>query len=253
MQGRPAAPRAAGAFYCEAATTKAKKTEQLAALREKFDPAVTTFVAGVNYKGMTARCGPVILGLSRTAAWPGGRRWPALPAWGFQARAPAFCVAVAPSLCALRARQTSGTTSLRGGSTSPTRKCVAAVCSRGTCSPPPPPRRQVKDFETFRKKLPAGVQLVVAKNTLIEKAIEGTRFEPLKQACKGTNAFLFSGEEVGPRRAPAKPTRGHPMGADEEIIGPAPSWTTGGPCALSLCPLWVALSLVLPPQHQGFQ
>ena len=57
----------------------------------------------------------------------------------------------------------------------------------------------MKDFETFRKKLPAGTTLLVVKNTLVEKAIEGTKFEPLKAACKGPNAFIFSGEEVAPR------------------------------------------------------
>jgi len=54
----------------------------------------------------------------------------------------------------------------------------------------------VKDFETFRKKLPAGTELVVAKNTLMKKAIEGTPYEPLGPACVGPNAFLFSGEDV---------------------------------------------------------
>lgn len=65
----------------------------------------------------------------------------------------------------------------------------------------PPLAKQVKDFETFRKKLPQGVELIVAKNTLVEKAIEGTKFAPLKAACKGTNAFLFAGEEVAGRCA----------------------------------------------------
>jgi large subunit ribosomal protein L10 len=54
----------------------------------------------------------------------------------------------------------------------------------------------VKDFEQFRKKLPAGTELVVATNTLMKKAIEGTPYEPLGPACVGPNAFLFSGEDV---------------------------------------------------------
>lgn len=59
----------------------------------------------------------------------------------------------------------------------------------------------MKDFETFRKKLPDGVELIVAKNTLVEKAVEGTKFEPLKAACTGTNAFLFCGEDIAARCA----------------------------------------------------
>jgi large subunit ribosomal protein L10 len=55
---------------------------------------------------------------------------------------------------------------------------------------------QVKDFETFRSKLPAGTELFVAKNTLVKKAIAGTPYEALGSACVGPNAFLFSGEDV---------------------------------------------------------
>ena len=35
-------------------------------------------------------------------------------------------------------------------------------------------RPQVKDFETFRSKLPAGTQLFVATNTLVKTASAGT-------------------------------------------------------------------------------
>jgi large subunit ribosomal protein L10 len=55
---------------------------------------------------------------------------------------------------------------------------------------------QVKDFETFRKKLPQGTELIVAKNTLMVKAIEGTQYAALSPACVGPNAYLFSGEDV---------------------------------------------------------
>lgn len=51
-------------------------------------------------------------------------------------------------------------------------------------------------METFRKKLPSGAELLVAKNTLVKKAIQGTKHEPLGPACAGPNAFIFSGEEV---------------------------------------------------------
>lgn len=60
----------------------------------------------------------------------------------------------------------------------------------------PYPASQVKDFETFRKKLPAGTELVVAKNTLMVKAIENTKYAALGPACVGPNAFLFTGEDV---------------------------------------------------------
>ena len=43
----------------------------------------------------------------------------------------------------------------------------------------------------LRKKLPETVSLVVMKNRLLEKAVEGTSFSALKPAMKGMNAFLF--------------------------------------------------------------
>ena len=54
----------------------------------------------------------------------------------------------------------------------------------------------MKDFETFRKKLPQGTELIVAKNTVMVKAIEGTQYAALSEACVGPNAFLFTGEDV---------------------------------------------------------
>ncbi|XP_068668111.1 large ribosomal subunit protein uL10c [Aristolochia californica] len=49
----------------------------------------------------------------------------------------------------------------------------------------------VKQFQEFRRSLPDSVKLVVAKNTLVGKAIEGTQWEALKPCMKGMNAWLF--------------------------------------------------------------
>ncbi|XP_043697595.1 50S ribosomal protein L10, chloroplastic [Telopea speciosissima] len=49
----------------------------------------------------------------------------------------------------------------------------------------------VQQFQDLRKSLPESVKLVVAKNTLVGKAIEGTPWEALKPCMKGMNAWLF--------------------------------------------------------------
>ncbi|OVA18203.1 Ribosomal protein L10/acidic P0 [Macleaya cordata] len=49
----------------------------------------------------------------------------------------------------------------------------------------------VKQFQDLRRALPESVNLVVAKNTLVGKAIEGTPWEALKPCMKGMNAWLF--------------------------------------------------------------
>lgn len=49
----------------------------------------------------------------------------------------------------------------------------------------------MKQFQTLRSKLPETASLVVMKNSLLEKAIEGTKFEALKPCMTGMNAFLF--------------------------------------------------------------
>jgi large subunit ribosomal protein L10 len=51
---------------------------------------------------------------------------------------------------------------------------------------------------TLRRSLPEGSHLVVAKNTLLRKAVEGTKFEPMAQATTGMNAWLFVDENVAP-------------------------------------------------------
>lgn len=49
----------------------------------------------------------------------------------------------------------------------------------------------VKQLQDLRRSLPDSVNLLVAKNTLVFKAIEGTRWEALKPCMKGMNAWLF--------------------------------------------------------------
>lgn len=49
----------------------------------------------------------------------------------------------------------------------------------------------VKNLQDLRKSLPDSVRLVVAKNTLVGKAIEGTPWEALRPCMKGMNAWMF--------------------------------------------------------------
>ncbi|WCJ17776.1 Ribosomal protein L10 family protein [Euphorbia peplus] len=49
----------------------------------------------------------------------------------------------------------------------------------------------VKQFQDLRRSLPESSTLIVAKNTLVYKAIEGTQWEALKPCMKGMNAWLF--------------------------------------------------------------
>ncbi|KAK8579661.1 hypothetical protein V6N13_142833 [Hibiscus sabdariffa] len=49
----------------------------------------------------------------------------------------------------------------------------------------------VKQFQDLRRSLPESSKLVVAKNTLVLKAIEGSPWEALKPCMKGMNAWLF--------------------------------------------------------------
>ncbi|CAJ2649552.1 50S ribosomal protein L10, chloroplastic [Trifolium pratense] len=49
----------------------------------------------------------------------------------------------------------------------------------------------VKQFQELRKSLPETTSLLVAKNTLVYKALEGTQWETLKPCMKGMNVWLF--------------------------------------------------------------
>ncbi|KAI3459017.1 hypothetical protein Pfo_015680 [Paulownia fortunei] len=63
----------------------------------------------------------------------------------------------------------------------------------------------VKQFQELRTQLPETSKLLVAKNTLVLKAIEGTKWEALKPCMKGMNAWLFVHSEEIP--AALKPYR----------------------------------------------
>ena len=63
----------------------------------------------------------------------------------------------------------------------------------------------VKQFQDLRRALPESTKLLVAKNTLVYKAIEGTPWEALKPCMKGMNAWLFVHSEEIP--AAIKPYR----------------------------------------------
>lgn len=63
----------------------------------------------------------------------------------------------------------------------------------------------VKEFQDLRKSLPENTKLIVAKNTLVYKALEGTPWEALKPCMKGMNAWLFVHSEEIP--AAIKPYR----------------------------------------------
>lgn len=63
----------------------------------------------------------------------------------------------------------------------------------------------MKQFQDLRKSLPENTKLIVAKNTLVYKAIEGTQWEALKPCMTGMNAWLFVHSEEIP--AAIKPYR----------------------------------------------
>ncbi|GMH07915.1 hypothetical protein Nepgr_009755 [Nepenthes gracilis] len=49
----------------------------------------------------------------------------------------------------------------------------------------------VKQFQELRKALPENTKLIVAKNTLVFKAIQNTKWEVLEPCMKGMNVWLF--------------------------------------------------------------
>ncbi|CAA3026552.1 50S ribosomal protein L10, chloroplastic [Olea europaea var. sylvestris] len=63
----------------------------------------------------------------------------------------------------------------------------------------------VKQFQELRTQLPENTKLLVAKNTLVYKAIEGTKWEALKPCMQGMNAWFFVHSEEIP--AALKPYR----------------------------------------------
>ncbi|KAI3776739.1 hypothetical protein L1987_46528 [Smallanthus sonchifolius] len=63
----------------------------------------------------------------------------------------------------------------------------------------------VQQFQQLRTTFPETTKLIVAKNTLVLKVIEGTQWESLKPCMKGMNAWLFVHSEEIP--AAIKPYR----------------------------------------------
>ncbi|CAM8961150.1 unnamed protein product [Rhodiola kirilowii] len=57
----------------------------------------------------------------------------------------------------------------------------------------------VKQLQELRQALPESSKLIIAKNTLVGKAIEGTQWESLKPCMKGMNAWLFVHSEEIPK------------------------------------------------------
>ncbi|KAJ4752011.1 50S ribosomal protein L10 [Rhynchospora pubera] len=61
----------------------------------------------------------------------------------------------------------------------------------------------VRQLQSIRASLPSSSKLLVAKNSLVEKAIEGTKWEALKPCAKGMNAWLFvHSDEIPPAIKP---------------------------------------------------
>ncbi|XP_073000957.1 large ribosomal subunit protein uL10c-like [Typha latifolia] len=61
----------------------------------------------------------------------------------------------------------------------------------------------VRQLQALRAGLPSTATLLVAKNSLVEKAIEGTKWEALKPCAKGMNAWLFiKSDEIPPALKP---------------------------------------------------
>ncbi|VFQ64753.1 unnamed protein product [Cuscuta campestris] len=55
----------------------------------------------------------------------------------------------------------------------------------------------VRQFQQLRAQIPETTKVIVAKNTLVLKAIEGTQWEALKPCMTGMNAWFFvHGEEI---------------------------------------------------------
>lgn len=54
-----------------------------------------------------------------------------------------------------------------------------------------------KQLQNIRASLPPSSKLVIAKNSLMEQALKGTKWEPLKFCATGMNAWLFVHDDDG--------------------------------------------------------
>ncbi|KAK9283757.1 hypothetical protein L1049_012008 [Liquidambar formosana] len=78
----------------------------------------------------------------------------------------------------------------------------------------------VKQLQDLRQSLPESAKLLVAKNTLVEKAIEGTPWEALKPCMKGMNAWLFvHSEEIPPALKPYRDFQKEKKLEDNDFTG----------------------------------
>mmetsp|Transcript_8982 Transcript_8982/g.12431 ORF Transcript_8982/g.12431 Transcript_8982/m.12431 type:complete len:221 (-) Transcript_8982:141-803(-) len=55
----------------------------------------------------------------------------------------------------------------------------------------------VADTQTLRRSLPEGTTMSVVKNTLMNRAIEGTEYEAASDLLKGPNMWFFIEEDIG--------------------------------------------------------
>mmetsp|Transcript_1684 Transcript_1684/g.2871 ORF Transcript_1684/g.2871 Transcript_1684/m.2871 type:complete len:213 (-) Transcript_1684:67-705(-) len=55
----------------------------------------------------------------------------------------------------------------------------------------------VSQVQTLRRSLPEGTTMSVVKNKLMNKAIEGTEYEPAGEMLKGANMWFFIEEDIG--------------------------------------------------------
>lgn len=53
----------------------------------------------------------------------------------------------------------------------------------------------VKQMMDFRRELPADAEFIVSKNTLVKRALVGTKFEAFGGELSGPNGYLFVGED----------------------------------------------------------
>ena len=55
----------------------------------------------------------------------------------------------------------------------------------------------VSQVQTLRRSLPEGTTMKVVKNKLMNRAIEGTEYEPASEMLKGANMWFFIEEDIG--------------------------------------------------------
>ncbi|KAG6397552.1 hypothetical protein SASPL_143721 [Salvia splendens] len=88
----------------------------------------------------------------------------------------------------------------------------------------------VSQFQELRTQLPETTKLLVAKNTLVYKAIEGTKWATLKPCMKGMNAWLFvHSEEISAALKPYRTFQKEKKLEDNDFTGAVFEWKFYGP------------------------